>query len=927
MSILEKISKFFGDSNEQELDKLRPKVEAINDLEEKYEKLSDDEIKEKAKEFKKQIQNNEKTKDDILEDAFALTREASKRTLGQRHYDVQLMGGMVLHQGKIAEMKTGEGKTLTSTAPIFLNALDGKGVHVVTVNDYLAKRDTVWMGQVYEALGVSVSCIVQNKAYIYDPEYVEEVQDKDEKELDKKRDETGSFEVEDEYLRPISRKKAYQADITYGTNNQFGFDYLRDNLAYSKEDQVQRGHSFAIIDEIDSILIDEARTPLIISSPAQKSDKLYYKLAHLVKSLKKEKDYVVDEKSRSVSLTETGSEELVDSLGEDPWEENNVELVHHIEAALKAKALFQKDRDYIVKDGKVVIVDKFTGRLMPGRRYSEGVHQAIEAKENVDIKKESKTMATISFQNYFRFYDKLSGMTGTAATEAEEFHKIYDLDVVVVPTNRPLVRKKLPDRVYRTQKGKYKAIVEDVYKRHKKGQPVLIGTGGFSVGEKTVGAIEKNRIIKEMLEKKGLDCKVLDATNHEKEGQIIAQAGKLGAITVATNMAGRGVDIVLGGNPPDEEEQEKVKELGGLHVLGTERHESRRIDNQLRGRSGRQGDPGSSQFYVSLEDDLMQIFGGSRISSIMESLNVPEDQPIESKIVSNSIEKAQKKVEGYNFDTRKHLLEYDNVLNKHRQSIYTKRERILNMNEKELFEKTLDMVEKEFENITKSHIKSEEFGGSDLDEIFEVIGNILPISDKVKEKIKDIHKNEKRLDVQRQRIIDLLLDLAQDELKDLKETLKDSQKDLGLEENKNPFVVVVRRLILQSIDHYFVDHLQVIENLKGGIGLRAYGQQDPLVEYKRESYKKFNQLLDAVNKQVTFSVFKMKLAKKAVEKPKRKLNFNAPDKTTSEQEIDKNKKQEVVGKVEGNKKDVGRNDPCPCGSGKKYKKCCYPKYE
>ena len=925
MSIFKKISNLFGDSNQKELDKLQPIVEEVNALEEEFEKLSNNQIKEKAKKLKDQIQSGKKSKEEVLPQAFALTREASKRTLGQRHYDVQIMGGISLHQGQIAEMKTGEGKTLTSTAPIFLNALDGKGVHVVTVNDYLAKRDTVWMGQIYEALGISVSCIVQNKAYIYDSDYVEDVKGKDEKELDKKRDETGSFEIEDEYLRPISRKEAYQADVTYGTNNQFGFDYLRDNLAYSKEDQVQRGHSFAIIDEIDSILIDEARTPLIISSPAQKSDQLYYKLAHLVKDLKQEKDYVVDEKSRSVSLTENGSDRLANALGEDPWQKNNIELVHHIEAALKAKALFQKDRDYIVKKGKVIIVDKFTGRLMPGRRYSEGVHQAIEAKENVDIKEESKTMATISFQNYFRFYNKLSGMTGTAATEAEEFHKIYDLDVLIIPTNKPLIRKKLPDKVYQNKKGKYKAIVEDVKKRHDAGQPVLIGTGGFSVGEKTVGAIEKNRIIKEMLDKKGLDCKVLDATNHEKEGQIIAQAGKLGAITVATNMAGRGVDIVLGGNPPDKEEQEKVKELGGLHVLGTERHESRRIDNQLRGRSGRQGDPGSSQFYVSLKDDLMKIFGGSKVSAIMRTLKIPEDQPIESKIVSNSIESAQKKVEGYNFDTRKHLLEYDNVLNKHRQAIYSKREKILSMKNKELEKEILNRLEKEIKNIVKTHIKSEEFGGSDLDELIKVMSNMIPLKQGEKEKIKSIFKKYKVLDVQRKNIVEFISNISSEKLSSLKENLNEAPEDLELK-TKDVFSLVMKRLILRSIDRYWIDHLKIIENLKGGIGLRAYGQQDPLVEYKRESYKKFNELLQAVNKQICFSIFKLGISKDIASKPKRELNLKAPEKK-SKNKVSKFNKKEVVGEVVDNKKSVGRNDPCPCGSGKKYKKCCYPKYE
>ncbi|OQX71469.1 preprotein translocase subunit SecA, partial [Candidatus Parcubacteria bacterium 4484_255] len=653
MSFLSKL--FSGSSNQKEIEKLQPLVEVINSLEDKLQKLSAKELKAKTIELQKKLSQG-KTKDEILTEAFALVREAAKRTLKQRHFDVQLMGGIVLHQGKIAEMKTGEGKTLASTCPIYLNALDGQGVHVITVNDYLARRDTVWMGQIYRALGLSVGCLVHDGAFMYDPEYIDPEPSRPEEQgskRDEERDRTGSFKVEQTYLRPVSRQEAYKCDITYGTNNEFGFDYLRDNLVYDLKDCVQRELNYAVIDEIDSILIDEARTPLIISAPAGESADLYYQLANLVKKLKSGKDYIVDEKLRTVILSEQGIDRVTSLLGEDPWANNNLDLVHHIDAALKAMVLFQKNRDYVVQKGKIIIVDEFTGRLMQGRRYSEGLHQAIEAKENVEVKQESRTLATITFQNYFRFYKKLCGMTGTAETEAEEFHKIYNLEVVQIPTNKPNIRKDLPDRIYRSKEAKFRAIIEDVKERHSKGQPILIGTGGFTIGEKTVGAIEKNRIIKDLLKKEGISCQVLDATNHEKEGQIIAQAGRLGAVTVATNMAGRGVDIVLGGNPFDSEKQKEVIKLGGLHIIGSERHESRRIDNQLRGRAGRQGDKGSSQFFLSLDDDLMRIFGGNRLAGLMQRLKIPDDVPIESKIVSRSMQSAQKKIEGFNFDTRK----------------------------------------------------------------------------------------------------------------------------------------------------------------------------------------------------------------------------------------------------------------------------------
>lgn len=859
-------------------------------------------------------------------------REAAKRTLEQRHYDVQLIGGIVLHKGKIAEMKTGEGKTLAATLPVYLNALDKKGVHVITVNDYLAKRDSVWMGQIYHALGLSVACIAHDTAFIYDPSYVASSAGKTEDEVDEERDKTGSFRVEDSYLRPISRKQAYAADITYGTNNEFGFDYLRDNLAHDSNNIVQRELHYAIIDEIDSILIDEARTPLIISAPAEESAEEYRKLARLIKGLKRNEDYTVDEKLRAVMLTQGGINKMTAYLGEDPWESNNFTLIHHIDSALKAQTMFQKDRDYVIKDGEIIIVDEFTGRLMHGRRYSEGIHQAIEAKENVDVKQESRTLATITFQNYFRYYKKLSGMTGTAITEAEEFHKIYTLDVLVVPTNKQMIRHSLTDRIYRTKDAKFKAIIHEVKERHDKGQPILIGTGGFTIGEQTVGAIEKNKIIKDKLEREGIQCKVLDATNHEKEGQIIAQAGKLGAITVATNMAGRGVDIILGGNPPDKKEQKKVLELGGLHIIGTERHEARRIDNQLRGRSGRQGDPGSSQFFISLEDDLMRIFGGARLSSVMQTLKVPEDMPIESKIVSSSIEKAQQKVEGFNFDSRKHLLEYDDVLNKHREAIYRKRRKTLTMNEKDLHNEVLKMIEQELTNIVTFHTQGPDQHKWEISKIVEVVRNIFPVPDNLGKALEHIYKqsgspaearrakvgDKKSNQYTRDRFIKYLAELAKKAYDGIEEQIIESREKLGLQKPpKGIIATIAKSIILQSIDRHWLYHLQVIENLKGGIGLRAYGQRDPLVEYKKESYQKFQELMGAVNKQVVFSIFKVGMIEKIPDQPRQEMRLSGAQKTTKKSEAQPLTKAEKI----------GRNDPCPCGSGKKYKKCHYLKNE
>jgi len=682
MSIL---SKIFGDANQKIINQLQKQVDEINNLEEKFKKFSDSDLKQQTKKWQTELENKnfdeqQKILNKILPQAFAVVRETAKRTLKQRHFDVQLISGIVLHQGNITEMKTGEGKTLASTTAIYLNALTNRGAHVITVNDYLSRRDTVWMGQIYDFLGLTVGCLNHESAFLYNNKSINS-------NLDKERDEKGNFDVVDEFLKPVERKQAYQANITYGTNNEFGFDYLRDNMVQSLEQKVQvrrlnadptdfnrRSDAenylhFAIIDEVDSILIDEARTPLIISAPDTSPTKKYVEFFRLVARLKENEHYNIDEKMRSATLTEEGIKKMEEMLGvENIYTDRGMREVHHIEQALKAKVLFKKDKDYVVKDGEIIIVDEFTGRLMFGRRYSDGLHQAIEAKESVEVKQESITMATITFQNYFRMYKKLAGMTGTAVTEAEEFSKIYNLDVIIIPTNKPIIRDDKTDVILKTEKEKYQAIVQEIKKRNEKGQPILVGTI----------SIENNEHLSGLLKREGVEHKVLNAKYHEQEAEIIAQAGRKNAVTIATNIAGRGVDIVLGGNPCEKKEQDEVKKLGGLMVLGTERHESRRIDNQLRGRSGRQGDPGLSQFFVSMEDDLMRIFGGEKMKSLMTTLGVPDGMPIENKMISRQIENAQKKVEGNNFDIRKHLVEYDDVINKHREVIYKKRNKILN---------------------------------------------------------------------------------------------------------------------------------------------------------------------------------------------------------------------------------------------------------
>ncbi|MCH8741643.1 preprotein translocase subunit SecA [Patescibacteria group bacterium] len=816
------LSKIFKDPNDAYLKKLQPVIESINNLEREFEDFSNEKLKEKTLELKERLKKGE-TLDDLLPEAFALVREAAKRTLDQRHFDVQLIGGIVLYQGKVAEMKTGEGKTLAATLPLYLNALAENGCHLVTVNDYLAKRDTVWMGQIYEAVGISVGCIVHDAAFLYDLNYQQSTAN-DQQSQDQERDTLGSFKVIESYLRPVSRKDAYTADITYGTNNEFGFDYLRDNMAYDLSQLAQRGFHYAIVDEVDSILIDEARTPLIISAPDKEASKMYTEFSRITPNLKENSNYVIDEKQRVVTLTEEGIDKVEKILGlENIYQEKGIRYLHHLEQAIRADFLFKRDKDYVVKDGQVIIIDEFTGRLMPGRRWSGGLHQAIEAKEGVNVQPESLTLASITFQNYFRLYKKIAGMTGTALTSAEELDKVYGLDVIPIPTHKPMVRVDSPDKVYKTEKGKFKAIIQEIKEKHQKGQPVLIGTR----------SVERNEYLGKLLEKEGVPHQILNAKNHEREGEIIAQTGKLGTVTVATNMAGRGVDIILGGNPRDLELSRRVIELGGLHVVGTERHEARRIDDQLRGRSGRQGDPGSSQFFVSLEDELLRVFGGDKIKSLMGFLKIPEDQPIEANMISSAIEQAQSKIEGFNFDVRKHVLEYDDVLNKHRGVIYKKRREVL---------KKSQILDSRDQNSLKFYV--------------------LEIVKKQGYTEEDYTKKE---------------------------------KELG-EKNMRQIEKVV---VLRTLDMLWMDHLENMDSLRDSVRLRAYGQQDPLMEYKNEGHKMFQNLLRIMESSIAHTIFKAQIAQQPAQ-PSFAVQSGSPT---------------------PNSKKIGRNDPCPCGSGKKYKKC------
>lgn len=879
MSIFKKI---FG-SNEREIGKLQPIVDKINSFDPVMSKLSDEDLKSKTTEFKKRLEKGESL-DDLLPEAFATVREASKRVIGEQHFDVQLIGGIVLHQGKIAEMKTGEGKTLTSTLPIYLNALSGKGVHVVTINDYLAKRDCNWMGSIFHFLGISTACIVHDFSYRYEPKIVD----------------ANEANVEMENLIEISRKDAYNSDVTYGTNNEFGFDYLRDNMVQSLEQMSQRDLNFAIVDEVDSILIDEARTPLIISAPDMESTKLYQRFAQIVPRLKEKDDYEVDEKMKSVVLTEKGISKVEEMLGVgNIYDPGKINYVHHLEQSLKAEVIFKLDRDYVVKDGQVIIVDDFTGRLMEGRRYSEGLHQAIEAKEGVEVQKESRTLATITFQNYFRMYNKLSGMTGTATTSAEEFFKVYKLEVMEIPTNKKMVRNDLPDVVYKTEKGKFDAIAKKIKEVNKNGQPVLVGTI----------AIEKSEYLSALLGREGVKHEVLNAKHHEKEALIVTSAGQLGSVTIATNMAGRGTDIKLG---------EGVKGVGGLMIIGTERHEARRIDNQLRGRAGRQGDPGVSQFFVSLEDELMRRFGGDKMKNMMDKLGLPEDQPIQNSIISKTIENAQNKIEGFNFDIRKHVLDYDDVMNKQREVVYKKRKEILER--KEIKSEIINNISEELEKIVSFHTAGEEFDW-DFGDLFSEIGNIFPFSEENKKQVEVIKNDKSKNEIEKRGALHgFLMDLA-------KMAYGQKEKEIGEENMKGAEKMVA----LQTIDTLWMNHLDEIDYLREGIGLRGYGQRDPLIEYKREAFSLFSHLMENVRSTIVRTIFRIQLipALQTQKEERKDLQFKGADEEMEQfgaakkmQNSGGGKSEEIKQKPIINKDKVGRNDPCPCGSGKKYKKCC-----
>ena len=866
------LKKIVGTRNEREIKRIQPQVDRINALEPEIGGLTDAQLRAKTDEFKERLESGE-TLDDLLPEAFAVVREASQRTLGMRHFDVQLIGGIVLHEGKIAEMRTGEGKTLVATMPVYLNALTGRGVHVVTVNDYLARRDAQWMGEIYTFLGLSVGVIVHG-------------------------------------ISDSERQEAYNSDVTYGTNNEFGFDYLRDNMKFDLDDYAQRELNYAIVDEVDSILIDEARTPLIISGPAEESTDKYYKINRIIPSLKKDADYTIEEKTKTAALTEEGNIKVERLLNAgNLYDPQNVDLVHHVHQALKAHSLFARDVDYVVKDNQVMIVDEFTGRLMPGRRWSDGLHQAIEAKESVKIENENQTLASITFQNYFRLYNKLAGMTGTAETEAPEFAKIYNLEVLVIPTHMPMVRADNPDFIYKSEKGKFIASIEEIVELHKKGQPVLVGTI----------SIAKSELLASLLKQKGVPHTVLNAKYHEKEAEIVAQAGRSGAVMIATNMAGRGTDIVLGGNPEglarqalqgkdhtQEEfdttlakyreqcaaEKEKVIAAGGLHILGTERHESRRIDNQLRGRSGRQGDPGSSRFYLSLEDDLLRIFGSGRISGLMSKLGMDEDIPIEHRMVSRAIENAQKKVEAHNFDMRKHILEYDDVMDQQRKVIYEQRRQILAS--EDLKEEVLGLAEDMLEGILGFYCPE-----SAYPETWDTTGLKDALASKFAFRMKGIDPQS----------------LTRDELREkLWEAVQQSYE--GKEKEIEPELMrhLEKVFMLQAVDHQWKDHLLAMDHLKEGIGLRGYGQKDPLIEYKREGFDMFEEMKDRIVESTVENLFRVQAVRGQEQEIERKrkrqqsvLNFVGAGAAAPEP-------VHVGAKV-------GRNDPCPCGSGKKYKKC------
>ncbi len=889
----------FGSKNDREIKALRPIVETINSLESGLTPLSDHALADKTQEFRKRLDGGELL-NDLLPEAFAVCREASRRVLNMRHFDVQLIGGMILHKGRIAEMKTGEGKTLVATLALYLNALEGKGAHLVTVNDYLAKRDAQWMGPLYHALGLSVGVIQHDASFFFDPAF-----DAADKRL--------------QYLRPCTRPEAYRADITYGTNNEYGFDYLRDNLIVSDLNQcVQRQLNFAIVDEVDSILIDEARTPLIISGPTDQSTDLYYRINAIIPQLKMEQDYTIEEKTKTASLTEEGNNRVEKLLGVDNlYDIKHMDLVHHVVKALQAYALYKRDVDYVVKDGEVIIVDEFTGRLMPGRRWSDGLHQAVEAKEGVKIANENQTLASVTFQNYFRMYKKLAGMTGTADTEAGEFAKIYNLDVNVVPTNRTMIRKDYADVVYRTEKEKFNAIVEEINDCHQRGQPVLVGTISIEKSERLAGYLSRH----------GIKHNVLNAKYHEKEAEIIAQAGRKGAVTIATNMAGRGTDILLGGNAdflfkrvlyqdetlPEarkleiyeqiksecDKDKQEVMAAGGLHILGTERHESRRIDNQLRGRAGRQGDPGSSRFYLSLEDDLMRIFASERVSQLMLKLGMEEGVPIEHGMVTRAIANAQKKVEAHNFEIRKQLLEYDDVMNKQREVIYQHRHAVLAG--ENIREDVQDMIKEVITSFVDTYCPADQYP-----EEWDYSGLVEALQGQFALNILEAHNNS----------MDHLKDLGRDALlEELRANLAQAYERKEQELSSDLMRYLEKLMLLQVIDHHWKDHLLGMDHLRDGIGLRGYGQKDPLIEYKREGFDMFSSMMDRIKSDVLDRLFRVQ-AVKGEEPPPPPVAAPPPRMI-----LNRGEEPAASPTVQRQADKVGRNDPCPCGSGKKYKKC------
>ena len=894
------IGKFF-DSNEKEINRLKPQVTEINSFEEKTRKLKDKDFPKKTEEFKGRVSEGESL-DLLLPEAFAVVREAARRTIGQRHFDVQLMAGIALASGKIAEQKTGEGKTLSAIPALFLHSLSSKGVHLVTVNDYLARRDAGWMGPVFKYLGVTISSIINEQSFIFDPLFTDK----------------NAMDFRLSHLRRVSRKEAYKADIVYGINSEFGFDYLRDNMAQDIEETVQRGYYYAVVDEVDSVLIDEARTPHIISAPDEAPAEKYYEYAALIDKLNPDIDYKVDEKLRTAHLTDHGIGKIERLYGITNIYERDFNTVYHLEAALKARTLFKKEKDYIVKDNQVILVDEFTGRLMMGRRLSEGLHQAIEAKEKVPIQRESKTLATVSLQNYFRMYEHLSGMTGTAVTEAQEFHKIYNLDVVVIPTNKDMIRRDNQDLVYKTGRAKLSAVANEIEKAYKLGQPVLVGTT----------SIDKNELISELLRRRGIKHEVLNAKNHEQEARIISMAGSKAAITVATNMAGRGVDIILGGDTPKSEDgkekkgsiewkqwEKKHKEvvgLGGLYVIGTERHESRRIDNQLRGRSGRQGDEGASRFFVALDDEIMRLFGGDKISGLMTRFNMPEDVPLQHMIVSKAIEQAQTKVEGFNFDIRKHLVDYDDVLNKQREIIYKRRRGILEESiDGSLESGIIEKIDGSIASIVNNRWnEAYDDGASNAKKVIDDFTTILPFDEASKEQL------IKQVEIANltQEKIDFLTKIAHD-------IYEERKKQMGKElMNK-----IEKFVMLSVMDSLWTDHLDAVENLRGGIGLRGYGQRDPLVEYKNEAYTMFEQLINGIDDEIVHRIYKIQVQQApSMPQPHHHVVKQAVGNTSISPSLQTREVSQPSGTQTVSKKKLGRNEPCWCGSGRKYKKCHYP---